>query len=249
MGMRDEFLADIIADPDDDAPRLIYADWLEDNGDPDRAEFIRVQIERARLPDWDAAQVRLRVREEQLLAKYRDAWRAELPQIDGVVWGYFRRGLVASASFRAFGLLGEAGWRIAAPIKAAGVPWPTRGDGAEWIEPIPGLRRLTIGRRLVAMADADRLAASPLLSTLRVLEMKEAALGVEGLRHVLSSPHLGRLEALRIPDNGIGDGVGAALRSAPSLDSLEELDLSADGESGYYGEDFLTSEGMSELAT
>lgn len=31
----------ILADPADDTPRLIYADWLEEQGDADRAEFIR----------------------------------------------------------------------------------------------------------------------------------------------------------------------------------------------------------------
>jgi uncharacterized protein (TIGR02996 family) len=40
------FLQDIIEHPEEDALRLIYADWLEDNGDPDRARFIRVSIER-----------------------------------------------------------------------------------------------------------------------------------------------------------------------------------------------------------
>lgn len=39
------FLDSIIAAPDDDAPRLIYADWLEERGDSERAEFIRVQCE------------------------------------------------------------------------------------------------------------------------------------------------------------------------------------------------------------
>jgi uncharacterized protein (TIGR02996 family) len=37
-------LEDIIQNPADDAPRLIYADWLEDRGNLIRAEFIRVQI-------------------------------------------------------------------------------------------------------------------------------------------------------------------------------------------------------------
>ena len=41
-------LAAIRAAPDDDAPRLIYADWLDEHGQPERAEFIRVQIELAR---------------------------------------------------------------------------------------------------------------------------------------------------------------------------------------------------------
>ena len=35
----------ILDDPDDDAVRLIYADWLEEIGQEERAEFIRVQIE------------------------------------------------------------------------------------------------------------------------------------------------------------------------------------------------------------
>lgn len=39
------FLADILANPDDDVPRLIYADWLEEHGWSERAEFIRVQCE------------------------------------------------------------------------------------------------------------------------------------------------------------------------------------------------------------
>jgi uncharacterized protein (TIGR02996 family) len=35
----------VIASPDDDLPRLVLADWLEENGQPERAEFIRVQID------------------------------------------------------------------------------------------------------------------------------------------------------------------------------------------------------------
>jgi uncharacterized protein (TIGR02996 family) len=31
------FLEDIKEHPDDDTPRLVLADWLEDHGDPDRA--------------------------------------------------------------------------------------------------------------------------------------------------------------------------------------------------------------------
>ena len=46
----DILLRAIIANPDDDDPRLQYADWLEENGQAERAEFIRVQIEKARTP-------------------------------------------------------------------------------------------------------------------------------------------------------------------------------------------------------
>lgn len=40
-------LAGVIADPDADAPRLVYADWLEEQGDLPRAEFIRTSCELA----------------------------------------------------------------------------------------------------------------------------------------------------------------------------------------------------------
>lgn len=38
-----------IESPADDTPRLIAADWLEDNGRAERADFIRIQVEEARL--------------------------------------------------------------------------------------------------------------------------------------------------------------------------------------------------------
>src|SRR5687768_1094845 len=55
MSDRDALLRAIIDNPDDDAPRLVYADWLDEHGDPDLAEFIRLQIEieALRRPDTD----------------------------------------------------------------------------------------------------------------------------------------------------------------------------------------------------
>jgi uncharacterized protein (TIGR02996 family) len=44
-----DFLRAIIADPADDVVRLVYADWLAENGEEDYASFIRVQCELARL--------------------------------------------------------------------------------------------------------------------------------------------------------------------------------------------------------
>ena len=56
--MEHAFLQAIIENADDLAPRLIYADWLDERGDSDRAEFIRLQCVSARtqrekeLLDW-----------------------------------------------------------------------------------------------------------------------------------------------------------------------------------------------------
>src|SRR4051794_14065861 len=119
------FLDFIIAHPDDDTPRLVFADWLEEEGDGARADFIRVQIERARLPAWDARQVRLRLREQALLDQHGKEWKRELPNIRGVSWEEFRRGFVAAAKFFSFAVLREqasACW-AAAPIEAVTVRW------------------------------------------------------------------------------------------------------------------------------
>lgn len=49
MTEQDAFLRSICEHPDDDAPRLIFADWLEERGQRDRAEFIRIQCELAKM--------------------------------------------------------------------------------------------------------------------------------------------------------------------------------------------------------
>jgi len=48
---RSAFLKAILANPDDEAPRLIFADWLDEQGECQRAEFIRVQVKLA----WEEA--------------------------------------------------------------------------------------------------------------------------------------------------------------------------------------------------
>lgn len=45
----DRLLKAILDDPDDDAVRLVYSDWLEEQGDVARAEFIRAGVELAAL--------------------------------------------------------------------------------------------------------------------------------------------------------------------------------------------------------
>lgn len=44
----DALMAAVRTTPDDDLPRLVLADWYEENGEGERAEFVRVQIALAR---------------------------------------------------------------------------------------------------------------------------------------------------------------------------------------------------------
>ena len=49
MNPTEEGLLGAIAKDPDNSHRLVYADWLEENGDPQRAEFFRLQLHLARL--------------------------------------------------------------------------------------------------------------------------------------------------------------------------------------------------------
>lgn len=67
MTDRESFLKKIIDFPDDDTPRLVFADWLDEHGESERAEFIRVQIKLAVMQPT-MADVR---KSENLLKRYR----------------------------------------------------------------------------------------------------------------------------------------------------------------------------------
>jgi uncharacterized protein (TIGR02996 family) len=67
------FLYEILTNRNDDLPRLIFADWLEEQGDQ-RAELIRVQCELAQLRGQRSGRERLIQREHQLLAENHAVW-------------------------------------------------------------------------------------------------------------------------------------------------------------------------------
>jgi uncharacterized protein (TIGR02996 family) len=76
-GTQEGFLDDIREHPEDDAPRLVYADWLEENGDPVRAEFIRVQCRLAALAREDPEREALVQRQGEILMANGYRWSEE----------------------------------------------------------------------------------------------------------------------------------------------------------------------------
>ena len=97
----DAFLQHIIERPDDDTPRLVSADWLEDHGQPERAEFIRCHIEATRLPPPDTRREQLDARAAVLLQAHQAEWEALPPEVAGVARvACFERGFPAWARCR-----------------------------------------------------------------------------------------------------------------------------------------------------
>ena len=78
------FISAIVAAPEDDTLRLVAADFLEENGEPDRAAFIRVQVALASLEADDLSESleadELRKKERALLgplSEFPHLWAAE----------------------------------------------------------------------------------------------------------------------------------------------------------------------------
>lgn len=112
MNPHAELIQTIYDNPDDDTPRLVYADWLEEIGFVHFAEFIRIQIEINRLghPSHDQysllyvdeidriAESKPRLgdlcRREYELWDKRIAWRRLPPRWSEHRIGFYRRGLL-----------------------------------------------------------------------------------------------------------------------------------------------------------
>jgi uncharacterized protein (TIGR02996 family) len=66
LAQHEAFLRAIFDAPDDDTPRLVYADFLQENGEDDRAALIRLQCELIRLRGRDGADPYVRELVERL---------------------------------------------------------------------------------------------------------------------------------------------------------------------------------------
>ena len=69
-------------DPDDDAPRLAFADWLDANGQADRAEWIRASVDYAAIPHDDERWQAAMEREMDAFRGCKPPWFEYLSNID-----------------------------------------------------------------------------------------------------------------------------------------------------------------------
>jgi uncharacterized protein (TIGR02996 family) len=208
--MRQGFLQDILEHPDDHGPRLVYADWLDENGDPQRAEFIRVQCELARLAGHDPGRDPLERREEKLLRENASRWLEPLPPFARKE-AVFGRGFVERVTVRASLFVKHAKALFqAAPLRHASLTY--RFQLGVPSVPDPSLR------------DCPFLAR---LSSLKVGGFM-GQVGGDGVRTLVASPHLAGLRALDLSENSDGVAAALAVAESPYLGSLTSLDLSTD---------------------
>ena len=137
-----DFLTQIFASTDD-APRLVYADWLEEQGKLERAQLIRAQCELAGLPAWHPRAVLAAWEVEALVAQHGDRWRAELPALDGIEWTEFERGFVSTVRIRDTRALFKHAAAIAAVAPVSRVELPALAETVPY-EPVAWLRTVRL---------------------------------------------------------------------------------------------------------
>jgi uncharacterized protein (TIGR02996 family) len=82
--MHDEraFLREIANNPDSAAARLVYADWLEEQGECDRAEFLRLEVELGDMSPTESAFLKLNARFHELHGRLDAKWLASLDRTE-----------------------------------------------------------------------------------------------------------------------------------------------------------------------
>lgn len=191
------FIQAVLADPNNDSPRLLYADWLDEQADAAasaRAEFIRIQCllaqDRTRHPRLD----KYRRRERELLRTYQAAWVAQVVRTEYSSQCRFHRGFLT------------------------GVALPAH----QFFTLVPKLFRLAPIKQLTLLGLTEvgiaSLAFTPECTKLTALVLDNNQISNTGIRVLADSPYLTALQELSLCGNQITD-------LAVMLEMLQRLPL------------------------
>lgn len=182
------FLDAIYADPDDDVPRLIYADWLDENGQEDRAELIRVQCEAFRLKDDNPKKQQLEQHATVLVERHEQTWHPWLEPFGKNVSTLYSRGLLQKVyldNVENDDLALLAGVEEIRELQLAS--WEVTSDGLPHLLALPYLESLVLDCRNVTNDGMRILAQLPGLKAVHGIEVN---VNEEGLRHLFQAPAL-----------------------------------------------------------
>jgi uncharacterized protein (TIGR02996 family) len=229
MSTEQALFQSVLDAPDDDAPRLVFADWLEEHGQPERAEFIRVQIAQESEPEYSPRWRELEKRSRALLKGNRRKWA---PAPDGLAWGpEFRRGFVESVCSTARAFADRPDELFArAPLRSLRITMRNEVEDElpegfrspevrQALAQSDGAYRTLLARRFrspemrrlrhlyvttLTRKEVTALAGSPYADGLTDLGFGHWASGVMSLSEVFHSRRLGRVESLLLDGFLIG---------------------------------------------
>jgi uncharacterized protein (TIGR02996 family) len=235
MSGADNFLWTILESPDDDFPRLAFADWLEEHGEQAHADFIRLQCLLAVHPKEDDLWLERKVREEELWQDLRERRRDVLADLKLDRFGVedFRRGFLRRPMHLRIGEMGvvaraEGRWTFFLGIDSL----ETFCHATAAFFASPQMRRvasLNCQRSGVTDETLRPFAASQDFGRLKVLDLFRNDIGPAGAQALVSCPSLTGLTDLRLDENHLGDAGAELLAASPVCRSLTRLELFENG--------------------
>jgi uncharacterized protein (TIGR02996 family) len=246
----DAFVRTILEQPDADAPRLVFADWLEERGDP-LAELIRIQCTLAGLRETDPRGDSLRLRERELLVQHGTTWLGPIRELG--LAARLRRGFVE---------LSVTGTKqLLAAERLFSCPWVLHvslRDGAVEMDDLAQLaqsphfmrlQELDLSRSYIGNDGLLQLAHSPYRCRPVNLMLNQIQASSSGLRSIAEAMDLSRLTELRLNGNEIGAAGARALSVCAKLSRLRVLHLAYNHIGTFGGEYLAESPFLNHLRT
>ncbi len=229
MTDHDALLRAIAENPDEDTPRLAFADYLDElGGDANvaRAEFIRLECEIARLAPDDPDRKGRESRRAELWVTYRREWKAIVPDIPGINWRGYDRGFLTVLDADLMSLFVDRAAELfaAAPIQGVRIlaADPVVTASLVALSRLSWLRELDLTACRGPRRAQDRRIAAAVGYEWDV----EGVLTDEDAAVLARSPGVANLRILRLGGNQITDVGARALAASPYLSNLKRLDLS-----------------------
>ena len=221
-----DFMQAIIADPDSDELRLVFSDWLEEHGNTDRAEFIRLQIDMAKISPWTCEYGQLRDQTAEIYQRNKETWKIGEP----FCGEYYRRGFVENVEFilsSNIDLIERAFERT--PVRHLCV-WCTD-------ETLPELAKRKILQRLrgvefiYAQDNFKRyydFVKSIHLKNLHTFSFRMTEINESLLEQLKSCSFASDLKTLRFQEDEFVDDIVSLLAECPEFSNIRELSITAD---------------------
>lgn len=195
----------VVTYPDDDTPRLIFADWLDEHGQAERATLIRVQLEAARAEPWSPAARAADEHAKQLLARHGIDW---FPAWAESVQVGYHRGFIeqATISSHAFSRLAEPLFENE-PVRELGLARPWAIDDDDFTTSL------------------GPVFTSSRLRQIHALDLGHISITPDELYGLLDCEHLRQLRSLALPGNPISPHWLTEFLAGQSFSELVDLNL------------------------
>jgi uncharacterized protein (TIGR02996 family) len=228
----------ILAAPEEDTPRLVFADWLDERGEGDdaaRAALIRAQCRAERLPPGNKERVKLEREAKAILKKHGSRWAEPLRKAVTVRTWEFRRGFLEH--------VGMSATTFAQNAKRLFEAAPTVRSAC-FIEASNEMGRVAKCKYLARLAAVDihelcHCGFCPIHNDLRALFNTKFAdsltnlnvagdrMDAEGAERLAKSAALAKLTTLDVSNNPLADEGVAALGKSEHLTQLVTLNISS----------------------